>query len=87
MPTALCTKLILRGLYHNQEEVWISEQPFLGLTYAAVYFPSLAKWYMDKKYGPQRVNALKKGESLYGTSSDGKKYFVHVICQAFSFLC
>jgi hypothetical protein len=69
MRTSLCTKLIMRGLYHNLEEMWISEQPFLGLTYAAVYLPPFAKWYMDKKYGPQRVNALKKGESLYGTST------------------
>lgn len=66
MATERCTQLIMKGLYHNHEEMWISDQPFLGMTYMAYFFPYLAKYYVDNVLGPGRINALRSGQSIYG---------------------
>jgi dehydrogenase/reductase SDR family protein 7 len=65
MPTARCTALILKGLHHNLEEMWISEHPFLLFTYLAQYFPGVARWYGTKIAGPARVRAITSGENIY----------------------
>ena len=66
MPTERCTELILRGLHHDLDEMWISEAPFLAMAYVSVYFPSIARYYVDNVLGPTRVHALKTGQAIYG---------------------
>lgn len=76
MPTERCTSLILKGLYYKLEEMWISEQPFLAMTYMVDYAPALSRAVM-KKFGQIRVSALKSGKSLY----DPKViFFLLVLC-------
>jgi len=65
MSTERCTSLILKGVYYNFEEMWISQQPFLAMTYVSGYAPALARVLMKKYFGPARVNAMKSGKSLY----------------------
>jgi hypothetical protein len=66
MPTDRCTSLIMRGLYHDQKEMWISEQPFLAMAYLATYCQPLAHYYVNNVLGPKRINALNTGQSIYG---------------------
>jgi dehydrogenase/reductase SDR family protein 7 len=65
MPTERCTELIMKGLYYDMDEMWISEQPFLVMTYLTAYMPALARTLMVKYFGPARVHALKAGLNLY----------------------
>ena len=36
MSTERCTDLILRAMHHKFDEVWLSTQPFLAITYVCV---------------------------------------------------
>lgn len=65
MATDRCTSLILKGLFHDQNELWISEHPFLLFTYLAQYAPGLARWYGSEVAGPARVRAITNGENIY----------------------
>ncbi len=69
MPTERCTSLIMKGLWNNRDEMWISESPYLLMTYLAVYFPGFARRYVDTKVGPERITALKTGQAIYGNTS------------------
>ncbi len=64
MATDRCTSLIMKGLYYKLEEMWISEQPFLAMTYLVDYAPFLSRMMM-KKFGQIRVAALKSGKNIY----------------------
>ena len=65
MPTERCTSLIMKGLYYNIDEMWISEQPFLLVTYMVQYMPFVSRQLFSKLLGPARVNALKTGQDVY----------------------
>lgn len=65
MATDRCTSLILKGLFHDQDEMWISDHPFLLFTYLAQYLPGLARWYGSHVAGPARVRAITNGENIY----------------------
>lgn len=65
METSRCTELILKGIYHSFDEMWVSHQPFLLTTYTAQYFPYLNRILMTKVAGPSRVNAIKSGRDVY----------------------
>jgi dehydrogenase/reductase SDR family protein 7 len=65
MPTERCTELIMKGLYYDLDEMWVSEQPFLAMTYIIEYMPYLSRKLMVKYFGPARINALKNGLNIY----------------------
>lgn len=65
MTAARCTELIMKGLYYDLDEMWISEQPFLLMTYIADYMPFVARTLLVKYFGPVRVKAVKSGQNVY----------------------
>ena len=67
MPTARCTGLIVRAMYNKGliQEIWISTQPILLLTYLNVYLPWVTRQLFTKAIGPSRRRALINGESVY----------------------
>lgn len=68
-----CCKYILVGMRHRHlvQEMWISSQPILLITYVATNLPYMARLLFDRVVGPSRVRALAGGEDIY----DVKKMF------------
>ena len=64
MSTLRFVKLALKGVYHRFDEMWISDQPYLLLTYIAVYAPWVNRRILDF-VGPKRVKLLKEGGNIY----------------------
>lgn len=48
MPTERCAKLMLVGMANNLDELWISENPMLLMTYANQYFPTVFRWFSNE---------------------------------------
>jgi dehydrogenase/reductase SDR family protein 7 len=65
MPTVRCSSLVLKGLWHGLDEMWIAHQPFLLFTYLTQYLPGLSRLYATKIAGPARIRALTQGENIY----------------------
>ncbi len=65
MPTSRCTFLMLKGIYNKFSEIWISDQPFLVLTYVYHYMPWVGRQLMTKIFGPARVRSLIEGLDIY----------------------
>mmetsp|Transcript_25718 Transcript_25718/g.43328 ORF Transcript_25718/g.43328 Transcript_25718/m.43328 type:complete len:317 (+) Transcript_25718:58-1008(+) len=57
MTTPRFVNLFLRGLARDVDEMWISTQPFLLLTYMAQYMPWLSRQ-IGRVVGPSRVKAI-----------------------------
>lgn len=55
MPTERCSSLTIKGLYHNFDEMWISEHPALSLAYLGEYFPRLARMITNKFIAKKRL--------------------------------
>jgi len=64
MPTARCTSLVAKGMYHKLAEMWISEQPFLSIAYLAGFAPYLTRL-LAARIGPSRAKILKQGGDVY----------------------
>lgn len=64
MPTERCTELMLKGLYHDLDEMWISIQPALAGTYFATYFPAIFRHIKTYWFGPFVMKALEKGTTF-----------------------
>jgi dehydrogenase/reductase SDR family protein 7 len=73
MPTARCSFLMAKAMYHRLMEVWISDQPLLLMTYIAQYAPSVSNALFARVLGPARVRALQNGESVYDVASMFRK--------------
>ena len=65
MPTARCTYLMAKAMYYRLYEVWISDQPFLLMTYIAQYLPTVNTMLFTKVLGPARVRILQTGGNVY----------------------
>ena len=65
MSTERCTLLVAKAMQWNLGEVWISQQPFLFVTYLAEYAPFLSRALWAKVLGPGRVGAMLSGGDLY----------------------
>lgn len=65
MPTARCTLLVAKAMYYRLYEAWISDQPYLLVTYLAEYMPGLTRLLFSKVLGPARTRALKSGANVY----------------------
>ena len=46
MSTNRCADLMAVGIANKLDEIWISENPFLLMTYMNQYFPNLFRWYV-----------------------------------------
>ena len=57
--------LMLKGIYYNLPEMWISEQPFLLMTYLNTYMPWVARILFVKVIGPARIKSLREGTNVY----------------------
>ncbi|XP_033616523.1 dehydrogenase/reductase SDR family member 7-like, partial [Fukomys damarensis] len=53
MATSRCVRLMLITMANDLKEVWISEQPFLLVTYLWQYMPTWA-WWLSNKLGKER---------------------------------
>mmetsp|Transcript_8901 Transcript_8901/g.8808 ORF Transcript_8901/g.8808 Transcript_8901/m.8808 type:complete len:321 (+) Transcript_8901:66-1028(+) len=65
MPTERCTFLMAKGMKWRLDETWISNQPFLGITYVSTYLPFTFRQLMKYVVGPSRVKSLEEGGALY----------------------
>lgn len=57
MTTSRFVNVMIRGLFYDIDEMWISEQPFLLLTYMAQYMPWVSRQ-LGRLVGPSRVKAI-----------------------------
>jgi hypothetical protein len=64
MSTYRFVHLALKGLHHRFDEMWISDQPYLFLTYLSVYAPWVNRKVMGY-FGPRRVKILREGGNVY----------------------
>jgi len=46
MSTERCAELMVVSIANNLDEVWISREPALLMTYLNQYFPNLYRWYV-----------------------------------------
>ncbi|XP_008048016.1 dehydrogenase/reductase SDR family member 7-like isoform X1 [Carlito syrichta] len=60
MATSRCVRLMLISMANDLQEVWISHQPFLLVTYLWQYMPTLAFW-ISGKLGKKRMKNFKSG--------------------------
>ena len=74
MPTERCTHLVAKGLYHDIDEMWISDQPFLLFTYLTQYMPWIARKIFVKVAGPARINAIKHGKNIYDVKVSSEQF-------------
>lgn len=65
MPTSRCTHLMAKGMKWRLDEIWISNQPFLAITYLNTYFPFVSRQLFKYFIGPGRVKALASGADIY----------------------
>ena len=65
MPTSRCTELTLKAIKYKFDEVWISTQPFLFITYLSQYTPEIARFLFKFVFGPARVNAYETGGNVF----------------------
>lgn len=65
MATARCTHLMAKGMFHRVEEMWISDQPFLLMTYLQQYAPWISRQLATRVLGPARIKLLESGGNLY----------------------
>ena len=59
MTTPRFANVMIRGMYHDFNEMWISTQPFLLFTYMAQYAPWLSRK-IGCLVGPARVKAIRE---------------------------
>lgn len=69
MPTERCTYLTAKAMHYGMMEAWISDQPFLLLTYLMQYVPTPTKMLFNKVLGPKRVQALQQGINVYDVNA------------------
>lgn len=62
MPTERATALMTKGMYYKFDEMWITQQPILLVSYLAVYAPWVGRQLLKYVLGPSRVKALQSGE-------------------------
>jgi hypothetical protein len=71
METSRCTDLIAKGMFFKVDEMWISDQPFLAMTYLAVYAPWITRY---EECMIDEVNLQADNERLWIVCSTSKTY-------------
>lgn len=64
MATSHFVRIMIKGLYHDVNEMWISSQPFLLLTYISQYMPWVSRQ-MGMLVGPTRIKLLKEAKDPF----------------------
>jgi dehydrogenase/reductase SDR family protein 7 len=75
MSTERCSHLTLKALSYKFDEVWVSKQPFLLITYLAVYTPGLSRFLFKKLLGPTRVDAFLSDGNVFDVWAIAKSLF------------
>jgi dehydrogenase/reductase SDR family member 7 len=70
MTTERCTGLIMKAVHWGFEEVWISIQPQLAVTYLNTFLPSISRALWTNIVGPSRMRMLKTGGSMYDVAAN-----------------
>lgn len=60
MPTDRCARLTLVSTANDLKEAWISDHPYLAVTYLWQYAPTWAWWLMNRM-GKRRIQNFKSG--------------------------
>eukprot|EP01041_Mallomonas_annulata_P003408 gene3408-6768_t len=68
MSVERCVDLMVRGIYHRIEEIWISYQPFLLVAYMSKVAPTLSRM-VFKRAMQARVDSLKTGATLFDSQA------------------
>lgn len=68
MTVERCTELMLIGMYHRVEEMWISVHPVLLFTFLSTYAPYLSRQLAKYIIAPSRIKAFLTGGDVYSTS-------------------
>lgn len=63
METTRCAELIVSGIAHDLDELWIADQPLLVLFYVYQYFPSMFRRYLiNYVMTKKQIEKFRKGE-------------------------
>ncbi len=65
MSTERFTHLMVKGMHHRVEEMWISDQPFLLLTYLNTYMPWVGRQLFTRVVAPIRIKTLQEGGNIF----------------------
>ncbi len=65
MSTSRCVYLMAKAMHYRWSEIWISDQPFLLMTYLNVYFPWVSRMLMTHVIGPARIKTLQTGGNVW----------------------
>jgi dehydrogenase/reductase SDR family protein 7 len=67
MDTTRCTSLMVRAMFYKSyiQEIWISQQPFLFLSYLSKFAPFTSRAIFSEIVGPSRIRMLRNGENIY----------------------
>ncbi len=83
MPTDRCTSLIIKGLYHGIDEMWISRHPVLLIAHIYQYLPNVGRKIFKDLVGPARVYALKNGRGIFDPTVRSSTFFNIVLTECF----
>ena len=75
MSTERCTQLIMKAIYYKFDEVWISMQPFLFITYLSVYAPGLSRFLFKRLLGPARVSSFLNNGNVFDVQQIFREFF------------
>lgn len=65
MTTERSTDLMVKAVKYKFDEVWISKQPFLAITYLNVYCPWLSRQLFKNLIGPARIKAHEEDGNVF----------------------
>lgn len=75
MQTSRCARLMLVGLVHKLDELWIANQPILPMYYACQYAPSISRRLLPILFDKKRFVKLRDGEWKIGRLDVEKHFF------------
>ena len=61
MPTSRCAHLMALSMVNQLDEVWITIQPVLIMTYASQYLPTIFRTIFPRFYTPERFARMREG--------------------------
>ena len=75
MTTERSTDLMVKAVKYKFDEVWISAQPFLAITYISVYCPWFSRQLFKHVIGPARVKAFLEDGNVFDVKEILKSFF------------
>ena len=62
MATSRCAHLMAVSMANQLDEVWITIQPILIMTYASQYLPTIFRAVFPRYYTPERFSKMREGQ-------------------------